>query len=60
MRTIEEIKADYNDCKNCKKTLTCLGLCSDCNKILNSTNPKNTISSLSLNDKLMLFVQKDS
>lgn len=35
-------------------------LCSDCNKILNSTNPKNTISSLSLNDKLMLFVQKDS
>lgn len=35
-------------------------LCSDCNKILNSTNPKNTISSLSLNDKLMLFVQKDN
>lgn len=32
-------------------------LCSDCNKILNSTNPKNTISSLNLNDKLMLFVK---
>ncbi len=32
-------------------------LCSDCNKILNSTNPKSTISSLILNDKLMSFVE---
>lgn len=33
-------------------------LCSDCNKIVNSTNAKNTIHSLSLNDKLMFFVEK--
>jgi hypothetical protein len=33
-------------------------LCSDCNKILNSTNPKNTILSLALNDSLMIFVKK--
>jgi hypothetical protein len=33
-------------------------LCSDCNKILNSTNDKNTISSLALNDILMIFVKK--
>lgn len=32
-------------------------LCSDCNKIVNSTNEKNTIHSLLLNDKLMLFVR---
>lgn len=32
-------------------------LCMDCNKILNSTNPKNTISSLLLSDKLMSFVK---
>lgn len=32
-------------------------LCSDCNKILNSTNPINTIASLSLNEKLMVFVK---
>ena len=32
-------------------------LCVDCNKILNSQNPKNTISSLVLNDKLMVFVK---
>ena len=33
-------------------------LCSDCNKIINSTNPKSTISSLSLNDSLMIYVKK--
>jgi 5-methylcytosine-specific restriction endonuclease McrA len=33
-------------------------LCSDCNKIINSTNSKNTMHSLSLNDKLMFFVEK--
>ena len=33
-------------------------LCSDCNKILNSTNMKNTISSLTLNDRLVLFIEK--
>jgi hypothetical protein len=32
-------------------------LCSDCNKIINSTNPRNTIQSLSLNDKLMAYVK---
>ncbi|MBP9490378.1 MAG: HNH endonuclease [Aliarcobacter sp.] len=32
-------------------------LCVDCNKILHSTNPKSTISSLVLNDKLMTFVK---
>ena len=32
-------------------------LCSDCNKIINSTNPKNTIFSLSLNDSLMIYVK---
>lgn len=32
-------------------------LCVDCNKILHSTNPKSTISSLVLNDKLMAFVK---
>ncbi len=32
-------------------------LCSDCNIILNAKNPKNAISSLSLNDKLMIFVK---
>ncbi len=31
-------------------------LCSDCNKILTSTNPKNTMASLILSDKLMSFV----
>ena len=31
-------------------------LCSDCNKIINSKNPKNTIPSLQLNDALMIFV----
>ena len=31
-------------------------LCSDCNRILNSTNQKRTISSLNLNDTLMRFV----
>lgn len=31
-------------------------LCSDCNKVLNSTNPKNSIASLQLNDTLMKFV----
>lgn len=31
-------------------------LCSDCNKVLNTQNPKNTISSLALNEKLMFFV----
>ena len=33
-------------------------LCSDCNKILNSTNTKNTILSLTLSDKLILFIVK--
>ncbi|MDY0051288.1 MAG: HNH endonuclease signature motif containing protein [Aliarcobacter sp.] len=33
-------------------------LCSDCNKIINSNNPKNTIISLSLNDGLMIYVKK--
>lgn len=32
-------------------------LCSDCNKIINSTNPKSTIFSLSLNDSLMVYVK---
>lgn len=32
-------------------------LCTDCNKIINSTNPKSTISSLVLSDKLMSFVK---
>lgn len=32
-------------------------LCVDCNKVINSQNPKNTISSLNLNEKLMLYVQ---
>ena len=32
-------------------------LCPDCNKVLNTKNPKNTISSLNLNDKLMNYVQ---
>lgn len=31
-------------------------LCSDCNKVINSKNPKNTIASLQLNDTLMKFV----
>jgi hypothetical protein len=31
-------------------------LCTDCNKILTSTNPKNTMASLVLSDKLMVFV----
>ena len=35
-------------------------LCSDCNKILNSTNTKNTLFSLALNDRLMLFVEKQN
>lgn len=30
-------------------------LCSDCNKILHSTNQKQTLQSLSLNDKLLVF-----
>ena len=34
-----------------------LSLCVDCNKIINSTNPINTISSLVLSDKLMSFVK---
>ena len=32
-------------------------LCVDCNRIINSENPKNTISSLVLTDKLMGFVK---
>lgn len=32
-------------------------LCSDCNKIVNSTNEKSTVPSLLLNDKLMVFVK---
>ena len=32
-------------------------LCTDCNKIINSKNPKSTISSLVLSDKLMFFVK---
>lgn len=32
-------------------------LCSDCNKVLNSKNPKNSIASLQLNDELMKYVQ---
>lgn len=32
-------------------------LCSDCNKVLNVKNPKNTIASLHLNDVLMKYVQ---
>ncbi|WP_122892743.1 HNH endonuclease [Arcobacter peruensis] len=32
-------------------------LCSDCNKILNAKNPKNTIASLNLNDDLMKLVR---
>lgn len=32
-------------------------LCSDCNKIMNSTNAKNTISSLAINDRLVLFIK---
>jgi hypothetical protein len=31
-------------------------LCSDCNKVLNSKNPKNTIASLHLNDELLNYV----
>lgn len=33
-------------------------LCSDCNKILNSTNAKNTILSLNISDKLSIFIEK--
>lgn len=32
-------------------------LCSDCNKVLNTKNPKNTIASLNLNDQLMKYVK---
>ena len=32
-------------------------LCINCNKILNSKNPKSTISSLNLNDNLMSFIK---
>lgn len=32
-------------------------LCSDCNKIINTTNAKNTILSLSINDGLMIYVK---
>ncbi len=32
-------------------------LCSDCNKVLNSNNPKSSIASLHLNDALMKYVQ---
>jgi 5-methylcytosine-specific restriction endonuclease McrA len=32
-------------------------LCSDCNKIINTINPKNTLSSLDLNDSLMIYVK---
>ena len=35
-------------------------LCSDCNKILNSTNTKNTLFSLALNDRLVLFIEKQN
>jgi hypothetical protein len=31
-------------------------LCSDCNKVLNTKNPKNTIASLNLNDELIKYV----
>jgi hypothetical protein len=31
-------------------------LCSDCNKVLNAKNPKNTIASLHLNEELMTYV----
>ncbi len=31
-------------------------LCSDCNKIINSTNPSKTIQNLTLTEELMLFV----
>ena len=33
-------------------------LCSDCNKILHSTNTKNTLFSLAINDRLVLFIEK--
>jgi 5-methylcytosine-specific restriction endonuclease McrA len=32
-------------------------LCIDCNKVLNSTNPKNTMDSLILNDKLLHLIK---
>lgn len=32
-------------------------VCQDCNQVINSQNPKNTISTLSLHDKLMIFVK---
>ncbi|MBU3015871.1 HNH endonuclease [Poseidonibacter lekithochrous] len=32
-------------------------LCSDCNKVLNDKNPKNTIASLNLNDALIKYVE---
>ena len=32
-------------------------LCSDCNRILNTSNPKNTMYSLTLNDELMVFIK---
>ncbi len=32
-------------------------LCSDCNKIIHSTNPTNTIHNLALNEELMVFVE---
>ncbi len=32
-------------------------LCSDCNKIINSTNPTSTIHNLALNEELMVFVK---
>ncbi|MGB1227347.1 MAG: HNH endonuclease, partial [Poseidonibacter sp.] len=31
-------------------------LCSDCNKVLNSNNPRSTIAALNLNDTLMKYV----
>lgn len=34
-----------------------VSLCSDCNRILNSKDPKSTIRSLNINEKLMIFVQ---
>ena len=32
-------------------------LCSDCNRVLNTSNPKNTIFSLTLNDELVVFIK---
>ena len=32
-------------------------LCSDCNRVLNTSNPKNTMYSLTLNDKLIFLIK---